>query len=252
MRSTYFLGLAVCLMLGTSSPARADAQADARAIVEKAVKAMGGQEKLARLNTCTLKGKGSIDAGQQATFTEEASLRWPDYYHFDIDFDFGGQKIKEVFVIAGNKGWIKINEDINMEMPAELLATMKDYFYALMLPTNPAELLGKDYTLSPLGEIKVGDRVAVGVQATRKGRRDVNVYFDKENGLPVKGETNAPKIEGGQDVSQEFLLTEYKDMDGVQFATKLHWNQDGKKFVEREYAELKPQDKIDDSTFAKP
>jgi hypothetical protein len=251
MRSTYFIGLAVCLLLAGSSPARADAQADARAIVEKAVKAMGGQEKLARLNTCTLRAKGSIEAGQQATFAEETSMRWPDYYHFDLDFDFGGQKVKEVFVCASDKGWIKINEDV-MEMPKELLTTMKDYFYALMLPTNPAELLSKEYTLSPLGEIKVGERIGVGVQASRKGRRDVNVYFDKETGLPVKAETNAPKMEGGQDVGQEFLLSEYKEMDGAQVATKLLWNQDGKKFVEREYLEIKPQDKFDDSTFAKP
>ena len=52
---------------------------------------------------------------------------------------------------------------------------------------NPVEQLRVD-TLAALGESKVGDRPALGVRISVKGRKDLRFFFDKESGLLVKSE----------------------------------------------------------------
>jgi len=68
--------------------------------------------------------------------------------------------------------------------------------------------------LSALGEIKVEGKPAVGVRVASKGHKDVNLYFDKQNGLLVKIEHRTVDFQSGQEVNEERVLTEYKDVDG--------------------------------------
>jgi hypothetical protein len=243
------LGLAGLLAVATA--VRSDDQAETKALVDKAIKAMGGADKLAKFATYTSKGKGKIIDPAEIDYTDENWSRLPEFARFDMELDVGGNKIKEVFVFNGPKGWLKIN-DSTTEMPKEMLAAFRDYFHALRLANDPLALRDKDAKLSPLGEMKINDRPAIGLQVSCKGKRDVNVYFDKENGLPLKCETTAPPFQGGQEVAQEFFFEDYKEFEGVKVATKMTWKQDGKKYMVREVSEIKPEEKIDDSTFDKP
>jgi len=52
-----------------------------------------------------------------------------------------------------------------------------------------APLKDKAYTLAPIGEVKVEDRPALGLRVSRKGNRDINLYFDKKTYLRVKTNT---------------------------------------------------------------
>jgi hypothetical protein len=212
---------------------------------------MGGETKLAKFDSFTSKGKGKILEPAEVTYTAEDWSRHPGKYHFDMELDVAGNKVKEVMVFNGPKGWVKIG-DKTQDMPKEMVAAFQDYFHALRLATDPRALNDKEMKLSPLGEMKIGDRAAVGVQASQKGKRDVNVYFDKETGLPLKCETTAPFFEGGQEVTQEFLFEDYKEFEGVKVATKMLWKMDGKKYLTREIDEIKPEEKIEDSVFDKP
>jgi hypothetical protein len=250
MRQAVGITLAVCL-LGAGA-VRADDQADAKALVDKALKALGGEAKLTKFKAMTTKSKGTIYSPGEIAFTEEGSWQPPGQYRFDMELAIGGGKVKQVFVFNGAKGWLKVG-DKTEEMPKEMHAAFTDYIHALRLGVNLMELKADGVKLSPLGEIKIGERPALGIQIIRKRTRDVNLYFDKETGLPAKSEVTAKEVFGGeQEVAHEFLFSDFKEFDGIKVYTKVVWIKDGKKYLERELTEVKGEEKLDDGVFGKP
>src|SRR5262249_28215059 len=138
------------------------------------------------------------------------------------------------------------------DMPLNFRHAWTDYFYALGLATMPIELRDKAVRLSPLGEIQVEGRSAAGIKVTREGRRDVNLYFDKQTGLPVMCEFTAKELEMDRDANFEFFYSDFKEFEGVKTFTKMTWKRDGKPYLEREITEWKPHETLDESAFAKP
>jgi hypothetical protein len=118
--------------------------------------------------------------------------------------------------------------------------------------TRMAMLKDKKAEFSPLGEAKVNDKPAVGVKVSAKGHKDVNLFFDKETGLLAKVERRTLDAMSGEDVAEERIITEYQDIDGLKVAKKIIINREGKKFMEVELVEHKPQEKLDASEFGKP
>src|SRR5258708_38881125 len=60
MRRFVSTWLAVCVVVSGVSFPRGDEQADIKALIEKGVKSLGGQEKLAKLKARVLKSKGKF------------------------------------------------------------------------------------------------------------------------------------------------------------------------------------------------
>src|SRR5262249_42761303 len=114
-------------------------------------------------------------------------------------------------------------------------------------------LRNKGVTLTPVGEVKVGDHDAVGVKVARKGYREVNLFFDKKTALLVKAETTIKVPESGKEVSQEWLFDGYKETDGVKYPTRGKILGDGKTYVRIvKPRELNPEEKLEDPVFDKP
>jgi hypothetical protein len=120
--------------------------------------------------------------------------------------------------------------------------------------TRLLALKDKDYKLSSVGEVKVGVRPAVGVHVSKKGHRDVNLFFDKDKGHLVKSEYVIKDIKGGGDmeISQATFYTDYKEFQGTRQPTRLTIERDGKKFTETQITEFQFFEKLDDSTFDRP
>src|SRR5262249_31781195 len=139
-----------------------------------------------------------------------------------------------------------------MDMDENLLEIVKDSLYGMRLAQQVFVLKDKSYELALLGEVKVNDRPAVGVKVSSKGRKDVNMYFDKETGLMAKFEHRTRDAMSGQEVGEERIILEYKEVDGLKTAKKVLVNRDGKKFLEAEVNEVKFLDQLDDAEFGKP
>src|SRR6185437_16134443 len=104
--------------------------------------------------------------------------------------------------------------------------------------TGLLDLKDKSYKLSPLGEMKVKGKDTVGVQVTKKGFRDVNLYFDKKTHVLLKAEYQAVDDATKREVNQEKFFLEYKDVgDGFKVPAKLEIHNDGKKAAEIEITE---------------
>jgi hypothetical protein len=243
----------VGLVLGLVSPALA--QDEARAIVEKAIQARGGAEKLEKIKAYQGVSKGTLEVlGMNLSLTAQTAIQYPDRMKSVLEFEVMGQKFTVTQVLNKDKAWIQASaggqvQDIDVN--EDLLKAFKEGVYAEGVGRLVPLLKDPSYTLSSLGEIKINDRPALGVKVSSKGHKDVNIYFDKATGLPSKVENTTINSEL-RECMQEVFLLEYKDYDGLKRPSKSIIHQDGKKLMELEVTEVKFLDKLDDSEFEKP
>lgn len=244
---TRLLAVLVCLLLPAACVAADD---DSRAIIDKAIKAHGGAEKLAKFTAAQTKSKGKIELAGGIEFTSESAFQLPDKFKESIDLEVMGNKVKVATVYNGEKGWIVVGGETK-EMDDKTLEASKEqaHFMQIMRMTF---LKDSKCEYSPLGEAKVNGNAAVGVKVTAKGHKDINLYFDKKTGLLAKVERQALDAMSGKEVAEERIIHDYQDIDGIKVVKKITVNRNGEKFMEVEIVEHKPLEKLDASEFAKP
>jgi outer membrane lipoprotein-sorting protein len=243
----------VALALAAAGLARADDKADTQAVIDKAIKAMGGADKLSKVKAVTFKGKGKFyGMGDGTDYTGEWAIQPPDKIRFQMDFETNAMNFTVVLVFDGKKGWLKINDNTTA-LPKEGVAEAKEDIYARRVETLVPLVKDKGFALAPLGEVKVEGHAAVGVRVSHKGHRDINLCFDKKTGLLVKSErTIKDQMMDGKERRQETFHSDYKDVDGVKYPMKVVIKRDGDNYVESEVSDFETSETIDDTVFAKP
>jgi len=249
MRKAVLLTLAVALALtGTRN---VQAQDECRAIIDKAIKAMGGAEKLSKYQAWQMKTKGKLQVmGLTLDMTQDVSLSLAGKFKEASNLEVMGQKIAVTVVYDGTKGWVNARGETK-EMDEKLLKEMSEAVY-MFHAVRLTGLADKKFELSALGETKVDDKPAVGVRISSKGHRDINLYFSKESGVLVKLERRAADPMSGQEFNEERMPSGYRDVEGVKMPTKIRVLRDGKEFLDAEVTDIKMLEKLDDSEFAKP
>lgn len=245
-----------CLvLLAALSPCRfvtlsATAAEDARTIVEKAIKAHGGEAKLAKLKTLMSKAKGALHLGWDVPFTQEIAWQWPDRLQNVVRLG-GPMPTTFVEAAAGDDSWSSHNgklEQLSAVKQDELRTQAHIRRLLLLTPL----LQDNTYKLSSLEEIRIDDRPARGVLVSCPGERDVKLYFDSDTGRLAKVERRVLDDAGKKEFVQEELFSAYRDIDGVPTATKQAWRRDGKKILDMEITEVRYLDRLDAATFADP
>lgn len=242
--------LAACLLAG--NPLRADDATAPKAIIDKAIKALGGEERMAKLPAITWKATTTAHVqGIDIELIEEGSAQQADQYRLDVTQVVNGNKNRQVTVLNVDKLWItEVNGVRAVEFPKSVATEFKNRHFRARVVELPLLLREKQYSLAPLGEIQLDGHAAVGVQVGRASMPDINLFFDKRTGLPVKSEMRIR--DSGQEYFSEFVYSDYKEFEGLKHFTKMTLSKDGKAFGEKEWTEIKPLEKLDDSTFAKP
>jgi len=226
---------------------------DLRAIIDKAIAAHGGEANLAKFPAQTLKGTGKYyGMGEAIDFNVEIAS-YDKKFRFGMDMKVTNFDLKVIVVVTGKKGWEKVNDDVKA-IAADELAEHREHMHSEAVVSLLLLKKDKAYKLSPLGEVKVGDRPAVGVRVAKKGHRDVNLFFDKAKGHLVKSEYVIKDIKGGGDkeLIQTNLYYDYKEFQGTRRPTRLVIERDGKKFTETTLTEIQLLEKLDNSTFDRP
>jgi outer membrane lipoprotein-sorting protein len=240
--------LGVCVtglvVAAAGTAVRAD-DASAKAIIERAVKAMGGEEKLAKFNAYTYTEKGKYyGMGQAVDYVGKYAVQMPDRFKMEIQNFI-------VIVLNGDKGWTSMNGNTE-ELTGDRLKEQQEERYAGWVSSLLPLLKNNDFTLSALPETKVDDKPAVGVKVSQKGHRDVKLYFNKDTGLLDRVEERVTDEQANAQVDQAVTLKDYKEFDGARMPTKVVVKRDGKLFVEAEVEDLKPVEKFEKGTFDKP
>ncbi len=246
MRKVITLALAACVL-----PAAADARAgdadEARKVIDRAITAHGGEDRLARTRLHTRDAKGTIDPqGMAVAFTSQLTLALPDQLRETIEV--GAGKAKLLRVINGEQGWEAPGGQAR-EMDKSRLQEVREAMYGLWLGTL-LPLRDPAFELSTLPEARVNDRPAVGVKAARKGHPDVSLYFDQQTGLLAKVEYRGHTA--GLPVNRAEVLTDYREFQGIRLPTKRAELINGMKSAELTVTGYDFPSKAEDGTFAKP
>ena len=232
--------------------AKGDEETEVRAVLDRAIAAHGGAEKLARYTAATMKIRGRLHnaRGETCDFTgvTAAAAR---KLRVEVNLTVLGRDCKAVQVLNGNQGWVAQNDQVR-PMTAEQLDEEKEHLYVGVV-SHLVALREKRYRVAPLGEGQVGGREAVGVRVRHKDRRDVNLYFDKATGLLLRTECVAKDLKsGGREFVVETLYDDYRPVAGVQVAHRFVIRRDGRLYVQSEAVEVKMAEKLDDRLFARP
>src|SRR5438128_637955 len=91
---------AIALFLVSSGLANGQ---EPKAVVEKAIKAAGGADKLGKLKAFTAKFKGKFDhKGESSDFTMNVSMQGTDQIKVELEVEDMGMRHKMTFAVAGD------------------------------------------------------------------------------------------------------------------------------------------------------
>jgi len=242
--------LSVLLTLGAAHAARA--QGDARELVERAIRAHGGDASVAKLKSARVRveGEGEMAPGQPpVAIALDDVWRMPDRYKSTLRLTLQGQKVTQTVCINGTDGWAEVN-GLVQPIPPEGLKEMKEEKWAedfdRLLP-----LRDKSLKVVRIADSTVDGHPASGIQVEAEGHRAVRLYFDKTSGLLVKREHEVVG-DDGKTVAQSVVFSGFEDKGGVKHWTKITAYRDGKRFIAATLRELEIDRKDDATEFAKP
>lgn len=242
--------LTVALAAGVGRLALGD-EPDGKAMIDKAIAALGGAAKLNAAKAITWKTKGKITFNDnENTFSSKVTAQGLDHYRQEFEGDFNGNPVKGVTILSGDKGWRKFGDEAN-PLEDQALANQKRNVYLQLVPEMPTLLKGEGFKVESAEEGKVGDKPAVELKVTGPDGKDFQIFFDKESGLPLKTEATVAGRQGNES-KQETTFANYKDFDGIKRATKIETKRNGKKFMESEVTDFKVVEKVDPKAFDEP
>ncbi|HYH67981.1 MAG TPA: hypothetical protein VD866_25010 [Urbifossiella sp.] len=247
-------GLSFALALLATTSARGDDAADARALIDKAIKAHGGAASLAKFKGGAVTFSGTFHGmGMKVPMTGTISTFGADRLKADIEVEAGGEKFRVIQVLAGDKGWSKLGPTETKDMSKDELAQGRNEQHAgYVAALTPLVGAAKSYTLAPAGEMLVNDKAALGVKVSAKGRRDVTLYFDKTTGMLTRFDQTVNDEGSGREVAQETYQSDYKDVQGTKQPYKFVVKRDGKLYLEGEASEITLTETLDANLFVKP
>ena len=250
MKRFISVSVVAVLLFSFASLTRAGDPKDATAVVDKAIKAMGGEQKLTAIKAGSWKAKGKINfGGNESDFAMEVTFQGLDHFRQDFEGDFGGNKIKGILVLAGDKAWRKFG-DMTTEIEKDAINNEKRNVYLQIIPVTLVPLKAKGFKLALAADEKVGDKQAAVVNVTPPVGESFKIYFDKETSLPVKVAAKVKRF--GMEFMQETTFKNYKDFKGVQKSTSIESKRDGEKFMEIQVTEFSVLDKVDPKLFTSP
>jgi hypothetical protein len=232
---------------------RADDATDAKAIVEKAIKARG--DKSDSKNAATAwKDAGTFHGyGMPLQYTAEWAFQAPDKYRFVFVAPFGELKFGLTVVVNGEKAWGKEGGDKTEEYTGEKREQTVNESYQLWVMSLTPLVNEKGFTLAIVKGKDVASKPTSAVKVTRDKKPAITLYFDRDSGLLVKREVMVKdEFQKWKEVLDEAYLSDYKETDGVKRFTKLKIVRDGKTMIEATLSDAKDSEKLDEKLFEKP
>jgi outer membrane lipoprotein-sorting protein len=214
------------------------------AVVKKGIEAHGGEEALKKVKGGEYKVEGEVTVqGEKSKYTGVVSYALPDKFRTSMDTAIGGTKSTQVIVVNGDKVKVTGNGkavELKAELKGEFLQMAAIQEVILLYPL----LDEKKFTLKAEKDEKVDDKEAAVVTATRKGMKDVRLFFDKKTGELVRYTHKMPDPYG-QETTAETTNSEFKKFDGVLVPTVHKVKQANKEYMTIKVLDAKLVEKPD-------
>jgi hypothetical protein len=259
--------LVASLLAASVSRAQAageDEDAQARAIIDKAIKAHGGADKLSQFKAVSAKwvGKHRIENEHYGDAVRVVTYEMPaDKIRFDFEVENPkGSNFAFARVVNGKKGWQgsdRRTRDLNEAEVTQIVDKMYAHWLASVVPLKDVVLLKDNgFEFSVFGNVPADGKDAVGVLVSCKGRPDVILFFDKETGLVIKSERRAKDAATNREYTAESIYRDHKAFQGVMWPTIRLDRRDGQDLEENsgrfELSEFQALDKLEESSLARP
>lgn len=222
-------------------------------VLDKAITAHGGQEKLATSTSQKMTGKGTIVGpnGEQYGFSATYYFDTPNRFRADYQMAIGDTSLPVVQILDGDQGWMKVGDQT-----AELTKDQMESFRASLQAHAALRLVPlldkKKFSLSLVGEIEEDGETLIGITATNKDALDASIYFDAKTYLIAKQEYVSKNFYTGKQALTEMRASHYKKTQGVMLPMQVEYRLDGKKFMAAEFESVELVKQFDASLFAKP
>jgi hypothetical protein len=228
----------------------ASAQDTPRDMIQRAIKAHGGEDKLGRISCDKVKVQGVLHVGNDdVPFSAETIVQLPGQFKNTVNVTINDTKVVLVQILNGEKTTVTKDgqpQKVTDPMDREMHETMHLERAVRLVPL----LTDKGFELTALEETKVNNQPAVGVKVAMKGHQDLRLYFDKETNLLVKTEHMHDDGKGGKEVKQEEFYGAFKDLGGgFKRPTRVTAYRDGKKIMDAQLLEVSYLEKIPESEF---
>jgi hypothetical protein len=209
-------------------------------IVDKAIRAHGGEDKLKELSGFSLKERIVYEKGPTWSFEVTADV--PSRYRSEMKTGAEG-KNRSVIVIDGDHGWIKrAGSDEAEPYPATFLDSMRKNTIPYLGPRDILRLRARQKNakcqFSSGGESTVDGHPAVALRMKLEGGPQQTWFFDKESGLLLRTESRTANFEGEELVTVT-TYEDYQTIDGFPIARKSTTQRDGKLASTTELSEFK-------------
>ena len=203
------LALSLILSLGRHSMA----EDTPRAVLQKAVDAMGGESIGPVATHYVLRGKLPFGGKDDFTFTGEVFTQ-PNG-DFKYTFEVGmGTTIGVTMSLVGAKGWRSVGGKLE-DLDEANLAEMKLGRYYDRVTSLAPVLKDDSFKLESLPEIKVHDNPAVGIKVSSRGQPDISLFFDKTTSLLVKTEYRATPPGQDKEMLHETYYSDWREPDNT-------------------------------------
>jgi hypothetical protein len=212
--------LLLAALLACTGSLRAD---EARALVQRAVKALGGDPDAPRHPATRSKVKGKyytdIVPKEGATIEGEFLTGPGDRVKVSLQVSILGQQVQGIVVLDGKNSWRMLNGNLT-DLSGDELESLQVSNHQDRVTSLTPLLADKGFTLSLLDQTKVDGRPARGVKVSYKGQPDTSLYFDNETGLLVKYAYRHKGPNDDKEVLRESILRDYREPDQVTSAQR--------------------------------
>jgi hypothetical protein len=251
---------AVFLAAGVSRVQAAGAQgedAEARAIIDKAIKAHGGAEKLSQFKAVSAKwaGKHKVENVFYWDAVRVVTYEMPDKIRLDYEVENpNGEKFTFSRVVNGKKGWqgwARGTRELKEAEVAQIVDEVYTHWLASIVP-----LKDKGFEFSLVGNVTVDEKDAVGVRVSCKGKPDVNLFFEKKTGLAIKSERRTRDPHTNEEYTAESIYRDHKAFQGVMWPTNRLDRRDGMDLEENSgrfaLSDYLAHDKLEEKLLTRP
>jgi acetyl esterase/lipase len=220
-------------------------------VIEKAIAAHGGQERLGGLKAVLMRARGTVNLGAEVPFTWAVTWQSPQQLKIATELELSGQKVAFVQGHDGTDAWGSANGAVAGVEGLQLEELRAQLHLRRVLTLAPL-LDDKAISLVSVDDAVINGKAAAGVQVSAPHERDLTLYFDRGTGLLVRVNRLVLDDARKQVVPQEDVLSDYRETDGVQTAFEEVWSRAGRQVAVLNYDEVSYPEKVDEREFERP
>jgi hypothetical protein len=223
-----------------------ESEARGREVLEAAIRAMGGVEKLSSVRDLTLLSRIlQVTPQGDLELTSKLYLVLPDKFRQDVITPFGELSLAS----SGGTAWQKGPQGIQ-EAPRPLLESMRRSLARVLVRLLPEAREGKR-TVQYLESTTLGDRAVEVVLVTDGNGDAVKLFVDPSTGRVLK-QAFQGMAPGRGPVEEEHLYSDFRPVQGLTVPFKVVVLQDGEKSQERTVDSVELNVGLDPALFDRP